>query len=241
MGPERPPPARHRPGQGPRPARGRLRRRQRRHRRVQQERPRGAQPRARCRLRPRLPSSTSPATTQARSGWTSACARSSAQTVQLDDIDLTVEFAAGEEMRTEISTKFTRERLAAVYAEAGLRARRLVHRRGRRLRAEPRAAGLAPRSPALYGARASISSPSLLRRHDRGEDRQGDAAGDEGVEPLLHLSGVPKMNISSITSQGAAAAAAWRSPALPGLDHRRRSARRSRASGRRRRRPGTVM
>ncbi len=43
-----------------------------------------------------------------------------AQTVQLDDIDLSIEFAAGEEMRTEISTKFTREQLEEVYAEAGL-------------------------------------------------------------------------------------------------------------------------
>jgi L-histidine N-alpha-methyltransferase len=43
-----------------------------------------------------------------------------AQEARVDDIDLTVEFAAGEELRTEISTKFTRERLEAVYAHAGL-------------------------------------------------------------------------------------------------------------------------
>jgi L-histidine N-alpha-methyltransferase len=43
-----------------------------------------------------------------------------AQTVQLDDLGLSVEFAAGEEMRTEISSKFTYERLAGVYREAGL-------------------------------------------------------------------------------------------------------------------------
>jgi L-histidine N-alpha-methyltransferase len=43
-----------------------------------------------------------------------------AQKVRVEDIDLTVEFAAGEELRTEISTKFTRERLEAVYAHAGL-------------------------------------------------------------------------------------------------------------------------
>lgn len=43
------------------------------------------------------------------------------QTVRLDGLDLTVRFAAGEEMRTEISTKFTRERLEGVYREAGLR------------------------------------------------------------------------------------------------------------------------
>ncbi|MGB7685356.1 MAG: L-histidine N(alpha)-methyltransferase [Solirubrobacterales bacterium] len=42
------------------------------------------------------------------------------QTVTLDDIDLEIRFAAEEEMRTEISTKFTRERLDAVYREAGL-------------------------------------------------------------------------------------------------------------------------
>jgi L-histidine N-alpha-methyltransferase len=42
------------------------------------------------------------------------------QTVRLDGLDLTVRFAAGEEMRTEISAKFTRERLENVYREAGL-------------------------------------------------------------------------------------------------------------------------
>jgi len=43
-----------------------------------------------------------------------------AQQVRLDDLDLTVAFRAGEEMRTEISAKFTRERLDAVYEEAGM-------------------------------------------------------------------------------------------------------------------------
>jgi L-histidine N-alpha-methyltransferase len=43
------------------------------------------------------------------------------QAVRLDGLDLTVRFAAGEEMRTEISAKFTRERLEGVYREAGLR------------------------------------------------------------------------------------------------------------------------
>jgi L-histidine Nalpha-methyltransferase len=42
------------------------------------------------------------------------------QTIRVDRLDLTVRFAAGEEMRTEISCKFTRERLESVYAEAGL-------------------------------------------------------------------------------------------------------------------------
>ena len=43
-----------------------------------------------------------------------------AQTVQLADLEMTIQFAAGEEMRTEISTKFAREGLAGIYAEAGL-------------------------------------------------------------------------------------------------------------------------
>ncbi len=42
------------------------------------------------------------------------------QTVRVDGLDLTVRFAAGERMRTEISAKFTRERLEAIYGDAGL-------------------------------------------------------------------------------------------------------------------------
>jgi L-histidine N-alpha-methyltransferase len=42
------------------------------------------------------------------------------QEVRVEGIDLTVEFAAGETLRTEISTKFTRDRLEEVYAHAGL-------------------------------------------------------------------------------------------------------------------------
>jgi L-histidine Nalpha-methyltransferase len=43
------------------------------------------------------------------------------QTVRLDGLDLNVRFAAGEEMRTEISSKFTRGALEGVYGESGLR------------------------------------------------------------------------------------------------------------------------
>ncbi|HYJ22873.1 MAG TPA: L-histidine N(alpha)-methyltransferase, partial [Solirubrobacterales bacterium] len=42
------------------------------------------------------------------------------QEVAIAGLDLEIAFAAGEEMRTEISTKFTRERLESVYAGAGL-------------------------------------------------------------------------------------------------------------------------
>jgi L-histidine N-alpha-methyltransferase len=43
--------------------------------------------------------------------------------VRIADLDLDVEFAAGEELRTEISAKFTRERLDGDYAAAGLQLR----------------------------------------------------------------------------------------------------------------------
>jgi L-histidine N-alpha-methyltransferase len=42
------------------------------------------------------------------------------QIVRVEDLEMEVEFAAGEEMRTEISSKFTRERLEQVYEAAGL-------------------------------------------------------------------------------------------------------------------------
>ncbi len=46
-----------------------------------------------------------------------------AQDVRIDELDLEIHFAALEEMRTEISTKFTRERIAAAYAGSGLELR----------------------------------------------------------------------------------------------------------------------
>jgi L-histidine N-alpha-methyltransferase len=42
------------------------------------------------------------------------------QHVRIGGLDLDLSFAAGEEMRTEISTKFTRERIESSYADAGL-------------------------------------------------------------------------------------------------------------------------
>ena len=43
-----------------------------------------------------------------------------AQTVRLGALDLEVEFAAGETLRTEISTKFTRDGVEAELAATGL-------------------------------------------------------------------------------------------------------------------------
>ncbi len=45
----------------------------------------------------------------------------SPQVVRIPAIGLEARFGAGEEMRTEISCKFTREMVAAMYADAGLR------------------------------------------------------------------------------------------------------------------------
>ncbi|HEX8753783.1 MAG TPA: L-histidine N(alpha)-methyltransferase [Solirubrobacterales bacterium] len=45
------------------------------------------------------------------------------QEVRLDALDLEISFAAEEEMRTEISTKFSRERIESVYTGAGLELR----------------------------------------------------------------------------------------------------------------------
>ena len=56
------------------------------------------------------------------------------QRVRVDALDLEVEFAAGEEMRTEISDKFRRQGLQAELDSAGVRPRPLVGGSGRRLR-----------------------------------------------------------------------------------------------------------
>ncbi|OSC63182.1 L-histidine N(alpha)-methyltransferase, partial [Streptomyces sp. 4F] len=43
-----------------------------------------------------------------------------AQTVKIQALDLAVDFAAGEELRTEVSAKFRRDGVRAELAEAGL-------------------------------------------------------------------------------------------------------------------------
>jgi L-histidine N-alpha-methyltransferase len=60
----------------------------------------------------------------AEAAWMDIGLRSlAAHEVRLHGLDLSVGFAAGEVMRTEISAKFTRERLERIYAEAGLELR----------------------------------------------------------------------------------------------------------------------
>ena len=144
----RPPPARHRPGQGRRPA----------------SRPPTTTPAASPPSSTRTcsrsstassaptststPSSTSPATTPREERMDIRLRSLADQSGPARRARPDVEFAAGEEMRTEISTKFTRERLESVYARRRPGAARLVHRRRRRLRAEPAPAARPRRSAA---------------------------------------------------------------------------------------------
>ncbi len=66
------------------------------------------------------------------------------QRVHLRGIDLEIELAAGEQVRTEISSKFRREGVTAELAAAGLELVRVVDRPGRRLRPQPVRPELAP-------------------------------------------------------------------------------------------------
>ena len=128
------PAAGHRPGQGRRPAGARLRRRRRRD---------GAGSTATCSrwstasstpTSTSTPSSTSRAGTPTRSASRCGCAQPVAQRVRVGALDLDVDFAAGEEMLTEVSCKFRPDGVAAELAAAGSAPDPLVDRPGRRLR-----------------------------------------------------------------------------------------------------------
>ena len=88
--------------------------------RVQPQPPARAQPRARGRLHCPRRSTIAPSTTAGASGSRCACARSGRCRSTIADLELRVEFAAGEELRTEISCKFTRDRVAGDLDAAGL-------------------------------------------------------------------------------------------------------------------------
>ena len=149
---DRPPAARHRPRQGParssRPpttTRGR-------HRGVQPQRPARAQPRARRRLRRRRLRARRVLRPPSTSGSRCGCARAARMAVTVGALDLQVEFAAGEELRTEISAKFTPERLAGDLAAAGLALEQL-------LTDDDGLFALSLSTPTRLGASARRSSP----------------------------------------------------------------------------------
>ena len=80
------------------------------------------------------------------------------QVVDIAALDMQVAFGRGEEMRTEISTKFAREGLEGIYARGRPRDGRLVDRPGRAVRAllaRPRLT-----SSALAAQRARSARPS---------------------------------------------------------------------------------
>ena len=68
-----------------------------------------------------------------------------AQTVRIDGANLDVRFADGEEIRTEISAKFTRDAVDARAAPGRAEARRLPHGRRRAVRPAPWLRGSLPR------------------------------------------------------------------------------------------------
>ena len=78
-----------------------------------------AQPGARRRLRPRRVRPRGPVRHRRTSGSRCGCGRRSRQSVHIAELDLTVRFAAGEEMRTEITAKFRPDGLEAELTGAG--------------------------------------------------------------------------------------------------------------------------
>ena len=90
----------------------------------------------------------------------------SAQTVLVSDLGLTVEFAAGEEMRTEVSAKFREAGVRAELAAAGLAMRVLVDRPRRPVRPVARRPGRVRHRRQHGGQRRSPLS-LMVTRSDR--------------------------------------------------------------------------
>ena len=75
------------------------------------------------------PSSTWPSSTRPTPGSRCACAPTAPRRVRIHGADLEVRFADGEEIRTEISAKFTREAVERELRRRRAAARRVLHRR----------------------------------------------------------------------------------------------------------------
>ena len=120
--PAGPAPARHRPRQGPGGARGAPTTTRRASRRRSTATCSPSSTASSTPTSTSTPSSTSRSTTASRSGSRCACARCGRWTSTSRKLGLDVHFANREELRTEISAKFTRARLEADLRAAGLRA-----------------------------------------------------------------------------------------------------------------------
>ena len=153
------------------------------------------------------------------------------QFIDVRALDMRVHFARNEEMRTEISTKFTRERLEASYADAGLE---LVEwwtdpdgLFALSLRADrsSRGASASISSPSWSGVVTGVRTGSVIPPSTNSSSRSRICSGVAEDERLLdQLPG---------RGRGRALAVLGR----PGLAHLVDRARRGRASGRRPRRP----
>ena len=129
------PAAGHRPRQGPCRDRGRLRRRRRRHRRVQPQRARTWSTASSTPTSTSRPSSTSPSSTASASGSRCACARRGGCACGSARSGWTSTSRPREELRTEISAKFTPRAPARRPRGLGPRPARGAHRPRRSLRA----------------------------------------------------------------------------------------------------------
>ena len=118
-----------RSGQGPAAPGGRLRRRRRRDGAVQQERPPRAQHSNSAGTSIPICSPTWPCGTRRSSGSRCGCGPQRPTDVTLREAGISVHFAEGEEILTEISAKFTPERIEEELRRRGLRDRRHVGRR----------------------------------------------------------------------------------------------------------------
>ena len=124
---------------------------------------------------------------------------STPQRVRVDDLDLTVDFAAGEEMLTEVSCKFRPEGVAAELAAAGLRRTALVDR-SRQVTSGCRSRSNDPGRPTGGTARPPVAGVHLdsaacsrqtfavidaAARHARHEAEVGGYVAAEAAAPVL--------------------------------------------------------
>ncbi len=136
----------------------------------------------------------------ARQGWIEMLLRSTQQqTVTVADLDLRVQFGAGELLRTEISAKFTPPQIDREIEAAGMRTETRWTDRGRRLRGDPRRQGL----------RASVSPRRRARR------RRGRCARWHRASPAMRPRSEAQSSVS-VPSAVADRKTSWSGPPSAG-------------------------
>ena len=106
-----------------------------------------------------------------------------AQHVRVEALDLDVDFAAREELRTEISAKFTRERLRGRSRRGRARARRALHRSRRAVRRLACSLRLTEVGLAVRDRLVLVGRPETFdrKRHGSGGDQQAAFGLDEAL------------------------------------------------------------